>query len=106
MWCATCSALSLSTGSEDLAAARAAVQGPPVPRISCDFTLAEVLSGKARVFRMMGEHPALYRERLKKRLNGLLVLVTQIQNEVDERAIEVKDARDQVTTPPYLLASF
>jgi hypothetical protein len=64
--------------------------------VECNFTLQEVLEGKARLFRMNGESANVYRSRLQKRMAGLLLLVAQLQSEVDERAVAVKDARDQV----------
>lgn len=76
--------------------AMATANSPPKGQTQCNFTLQEVLEGKARLFRMNGESAGVYRARLQKRMAGLLLLVAQLQKEVDQKAVAVKDARDQV----------
>mmetsp|Transcript_170 Transcript_170/g.300 ORF Transcript_170/g.300 Transcript_170/m.300 type:complete len:1337 (+) Transcript_170:2-4012(+) len=81
--------------NQDLAVARATATSAPRP-YTCDFTLEEVLAGKARITRMTGESAGVYRARLQKRLNALLLLCAQLQEEVDAKAAEVKNALDQL----------
>ena len=87
--------------TDDIAIARATMLDPPKGPVECNFTLSEVLEGKARLFRLNGESASVYRARLQKRMAGLLLLVAQLQAEVDQKAIAVKDAKDQVDTYHY-----
>lgn len=62
--------------------------------VKCEFSLDEVLLGKAKISRMNGESASQYRIRLQKRLASVTVLATQLQEEVDEKAKVVKHAQD------------
>ena len=62
----------------------------------CEFSLHEVLSGYARVIRLNGEEPRVYRARLEKRLSALMVLDQQLQDELLAKTEDVRRDRDRL----------
>ena len=65
--------------------------------IRCEFSLHEVLSGHARVIRLNGEDPKVYRGRLEKRLSVLVILDKQLQQELLAKTEDVRRDRDRVS---------
>jgi hypothetical protein len=62
-----------------------------------EFTLHEVLAGKARVQRLNGESAKKYKDRLMKRLVSLTALDLQLQQELDFLAESVRKAKEDVS---------
>jgi len=78
-----------------ITALTARVHAPAAPA-RCEFSLHEVLSGYARVTRLNGEEPRVYRARLEKRLSALMVLDQQLQDELLVKTEDVRRDRDRL----------
>jgi hypothetical protein len=60
-----------------------------------DYSLYEVLSGQAGVLRMTGEDATMFRRRLNKNMNSLIILERQLQSDLDEKAHCVRRTKDE-----------
>ena len=67
----------------------------PIPTtIQSDITINDVLNGKARVIRHENESSTDYLTRLHRRLDSLLLLETQLKEQVDKKSELVSKSRD------------
>jgi hypothetical protein len=66
-----------------------------------EFTLHEVLTGKARVQRLNGESAKKYKDRLIKRMVSLSTLDAQMQEELEFLAENVRKAKDDVSRSQF-----
>ncbi len=67
----------------------------PIPTtIQSDITINDVLNGKAKVIRHENESSADYLTRLHRRLDSLLLLETQLKEQVDKKSELVSKSRD------------
>lgn len=67
----------------------------PIPTtIQSDITINDVLNGKAKVIRHENESSTDYLTRLHRRLDSLLLLETQLKEQVDKKSEQVSKSRD------------